>query len=176
MIVEKKNLTKNEKRVLKLLLENSNLSDTFIGNKLNISSQAIGRIRKFLEENIIKKYSLEFNPERVGINLFVLCKAKLKGKLDEQKRAIFEKELAENKNIIELIKYIGEDFDYFIESGFKDMNEVDSFYRKENRFSNLLYCVNLKIINFRNILKRDASGLYEKAIDEMGTRNEDFIL
>lgn len=167
MIDEKKTLTQNEKRVLKLLLGNANLSDTSIGNELELSSQAIGRIRKILEESIIKKYSLEFNPEQIGINLFVTCQAKLKDKIDEQKREMFEKELIEEKNIIEITRYIGEEFDYYIESGFKDLNEVDLFYKKENKFSSFVDCINLKIINFKNILKRDLSGLYGKSIDEM---------
>jgi len=43
-------LTKNEKEVLKLLLSNGKLSDTSIAEKLDISTQATGRIRKRLEE------------------------------------------------------------------------------------------------------------------------------
>ena len=38
-------LTKHEKEVLKLLLEDGKLSDTSIAERLNISTQAIGRIR-----------------------------------------------------------------------------------------------------------------------------------
>ena len=70
-------LTKNEKKVLKLLIDDAKLSDTFIANKLNISSQAIGRIRKKLEEDIIKNYTLELDLSELGINSFFMCKVKL---------------------------------------------------------------------------------------------------
>ena len=51
-------LTRNEKRVLKLLVDNAKLSDISMANKLNISGQAVGKIRHYLEQNIIKKYTL----------------------------------------------------------------------------------------------------------------------
>jgi len=62
-------LTKNEKKVLKLLLDNAKLSDTYIAKKLNISSQAIGRIRKKLEEEIINGYILDLDYSKININM-----------------------------------------------------------------------------------------------------------
>ena len=41
-------LTKHEKEVLKLLLDDGKISDTSMAEKLNISTQAVGRIRKRL--------------------------------------------------------------------------------------------------------------------------------
>ena len=65
-------LTKNEKKVLKLLIGNAKLSDTSIANQLNISSQAVGQIRKKLEEEIIEGYTVNINPSKLGINVFVI--------------------------------------------------------------------------------------------------------
>jgi len=166
-------LTKNEKKVLKFLLENSKLSDTSIGNKLNISSQATGRIRKILEEEIIKKYSIEPYIEKIGVLIFVVCQAKLKENLEENEREKFEKELISNKNIIEIIKNIGS-YDYYIQSGFRNIEEVNNFWNsRENPLLNYIICTDLKIISHKNILKRDMAGLYEKSIDELGTKKDD---
>jgi len=65
-------LTKNEKKVLILLIDNAKLSDTSIANQLNISSQAIGKIRRKLEEEIIEKYTIELNLKKLGLNLGVI--------------------------------------------------------------------------------------------------------
>ena len=70
-------LTKNQKKVLKLLLDNAKLSDTSIANELNISSQAIGRIRKRLEEEMINGYTLELDLNKLEVKNYMTCEIKL---------------------------------------------------------------------------------------------------
>jgi len=70
-------LTKNEKKALKLLLDNSRISDSEIASKLNISSQAVGKIRRKLESSIINSYSLNLNYSKLGIQTFAIAVAKL---------------------------------------------------------------------------------------------------
>ena len=43
-------LTKNEKQTLKMLLDNGRISDVEMASKLKITTQAVGKIRKGLEE------------------------------------------------------------------------------------------------------------------------------
>ncbi len=64
-------LTKNEKSVLKLLIDNSKLTDTAIAQELNISSQAVGRIRKELEDELIKDYTIELDAKKIGIEILL---------------------------------------------------------------------------------------------------------
>jgi DNA-binding Lrp family transcriptional regulator len=58
-------LTKNEKTVLKLLLDNAKISDSAIAAKLKISSQAVGKIRRKLEKTVIDSYTVNLNYKSV---------------------------------------------------------------------------------------------------------------
>ena len=166
-------LTKNEKKVLKLLIDDAKLSDTFIANKLNISSQAIGRIRKKLEEDIIKNYTLELDLSELGINSFFMCKVKLtpEGKCLDKKE--IEKQLLENKNIITLLNLIGDESSYVLIAGFKNMDELDNFFsgKEMRKLHSIIDCGELKPFNYKSILKNNFKDLCNKAIDNLGTKN-----
>lgn len=165
-------LTKNEKKVLKLLIDNAKLSDTSIAKKLNISSQAIGRIRKKLEEEIIKGYTLDLDLSKLGINSFFICKVKLTSEGKDLGKKEIERKLLENKNIITLFNLIGDDSSYILIGGFKDIDELDSFFsgREMEKLHILINCTELKPLNYKNILKNNFKDLCNKAIDELGTK------
>jgi len=97
-------LTKNEKRTLKLLLENARKSDSAIAEKLKISSQAVGKIRRKLERHVIDSYTLNLNYSKLGIHTFAIALAKLtpegldKGELEVEKR------LLNNSNMIQVFR------------------------------------------------------------------------
>jgi DNA-binding Lrp family transcriptional regulator len=66
-------LTNNEKKVLKLLLDDGRIADATMATSLKISTQAIGKIRKKLEENgVIEGYSCNVSFEKLGIRSFTL--------------------------------------------------------------------------------------------------------
>jgi DNA-binding Lrp family transcriptional regulator len=89
-------LTQNEKQVLKLLLDNGRISDVDMASKLRITTQAVGKIRKKLEEkDVIRGYSCDLDLEKLGLNVFVVSHCTLKDK--------FWKDLGEVK-AIEVVK------------------------------------------------------------------------
>ncbi|MGD9276883.1 MAG: Lrp/AsnC family transcriptional regulator [Candidatus Pacearchaeota archaeon] len=165
-------LTKNEKKVLKLLIEDGKLSDTTISNKLNISSQAIGRIRKKLEEEIIKGYTLELDLPKLGINSFFICKGKLTPEARRIDKKEIEKEILENKNIITLFNLIGDECSYVLIGGFRNIDELNEFFfdKKMSGIHSLITCTDLKPLNSKCILKNDLNSLYAKAVDELGIK------
>ena len=72
-------LTLNEKKVLSLLLEKGNITNTEICSRLKISKQAVGMIRKKLEDNkLIKGYSINLDLKILGIDIFCIIKIKFK--------------------------------------------------------------------------------------------------
>ena len=70
-------LTKNEKKVLKLLIDNSRISDSDMATKLGISSQAVGKIRRKLESTVIDSYTINLNYPKMGITIFAVAIAKI---------------------------------------------------------------------------------------------------
>ena len=167
-------LTKNEKKVLKLLLDNAKLSDTSIAKKLNISSQAIGRIRKKLEEEIIKGYTLDLDYSKININIFVSCIARLTPAGKEFGEQKIEEMMIKCPNIIGISKYAGEEFSYSFLIGFRDIDELEIFFDsngKNKELFNYLICNKMSPVGTKNILKKNKNLLCHKAIDELGTKS-----
>ena len=70
-------LTKNDRFVLKCLIENGRVSDAEIARKLKITLQGVGKIRKKLENSgIIKGYSTTVDYQKLGINVFAVVTIK----------------------------------------------------------------------------------------------------
>lgn len=64
-------LQNNECLVLKYLVENARASDSYIAEKIGISTQAVGKIRRKLEEQrVILGYNVQLNQHSVGLELF----------------------------------------------------------------------------------------------------------
>jgi len=90
--------TKNEKEIIRLLLDNGRITDIEMAGKLKISAQAVGKIRKKLEDNgIIEGYSCNLNFKKMGIGMLCVCMLKLKNKFYET---------IENHNVKEFLKNI----------------------------------------------------------------------
>ncbi|HLD55715.1 MAG TPA: Lrp/AsnC family transcriptional regulator [Candidatus Nanoarchaeia archaeon] len=166
-------LTRNEKKVLKLLLNNAKISDTSIASKLKISSQAVGRIRKKLEEEVIKEYTINLDVSKLGINIFVMCKAKLTSNGKELGKPILEERIAKNPNIITFYELIGEEFSYILVAGFKDMQDLKKFFHSEKtqkEIHDYIICKEITPMSTQCILKNSINDLCNNTIDHLGTK------
>lgn len=166
-------LTKNEKGVLKLLLGNAKLSDTSVAKELNISSQAVGRIRERLEEDVIKKYILDLDSKMLGVNIIAIIKMTFKDLENEDIKEI-EKEIINLPEVLFFLKTMSGDEEHIIITGFKDMEELERFSnekKKNHKYSN--YCIIKEIIPLplNCILKMSSIGLYNKMIDLCGIKH-----
>jgi DNA-binding Lrp family transcriptional regulator len=164
-------LTNNEKKALKLLLENSRLSDTTIATKLNITSQAVGRIRKKLEDNLIRGYKLDLDLNKLGIKVFVMCKLKITSDGYDIGRQNIGERLSKIKNIICIMDLIGEEFNFMIIGGFKDMKGVNDFFhssKNQKEIFKYVECGETRTLDPTCIIKNDPTDLINLAIDELG--------
>ncbi len=159
-------LTQNEKKVLKLLLDNAKLSDTSIGNELNISSQAVGRIRRKLEEEIIKKYSVELDLGKLGLKSLSL--------IDAHANEECEREIKETfpicPKMIEIIKLAKGTHKYKILRLDFNLEECE---KCNLRICELLEIRNIDTIPISNMIKKDLNPLLYKAIDKLGTKTNE---
>lgn len=168
-------LTGNEKRIMKLLLENARISDTAIANKLNISSQAVGRIRKTLEKKLIKSYSLEFNFLKAGIEVFFMGKLKLTTEGIEFGKNKVEEQLINNENFFCLYELLGENSSYSFVAAFKDLKELHLFFKsKENheKFLKYVQVTDTSALPLKGMLKHDIKPLLIKIIGDQKTKKE----
>ena len=77
-INKKIKLTNNEKNVLRKIIEEGRIADTDMAKFMNISQQAVFRIRRKLEDSgIIEGYYPNINFKKIGINLIQVLGVKL---------------------------------------------------------------------------------------------------
>ncbi len=165
-------LTRNDKKILKLLLENSRISDRKIASKLKISSQAVGKIRKKLEETVIDSYTLKIDCSKFGINIYALTRIKLSREGLEKGGPEIEKILYDNPHTIHIYRIAGYS-SHVILYGFKDMNELDYFFHSPEMKEELHKFIETQeffTFSHKGMVKNNPVKLFHKAIDDMGSR------
>ena len=124
------NLTYNEKRVLQLLIEKGNTTNTEICSKLKISKQAVGKIRKKLEENkLIIGYSINLDLKTLGVEL--LCIIKIIFKVSNpQIQNDFKKWVNTQTDIINARTVFLSQPGMILACGFSDIDNLESFVKE----------------------------------------------
>jgi DNA-binding Lrp family transcriptional regulator len=169
------NLTKNEKKVLKLLLENARISDSSIAEKLKISSQAVGKIRRKLESTIIDSYTINLNYSKLGIKTFAIALAKLTPEGLDKGELEVEKKLLDNPNIIQVFRLPHGSLTHSILYGFKDVDELDEFFhssQKKKDLHNFIENKELLTFSHNSLIKNSPVELFHKIIDDFGVQTE----
>jgi DNA-binding Lrp family transcriptional regulator len=165
------NLTNNEKRALKLMLENPKISDSAMASTLKISSQAVGKIRKKLEKTVIDSYSLNLNYEALGIKAFALGLAKVTSEGKEIGYENIEQKLLDDPHIIQVFRMSHGQAQYAILYGFRDINELDFFFHsphKKKEFHSFIETIELYPFSHNSLIKSSSSKLFTKMIDGLG--------
>ena len=75
------NIDAIDMEILRILQEDSRLSFREIGEKTHLTGQAIGmRVTKMTEEQLIRKFTIEVDKAKLGINLIAMIKIYMKTK------------------------------------------------------------------------------------------------
>ena len=160
--------TKNEKKVLDLLLENAKVTDSFIAGKLKISNQAIGKIRKKLDYSIIDSYSVNINYAKVGIRAFAISLSRLTSEGLEKGSGFVEKMLIGVPNIIQVHRLPNSSYTHILFYGFRDLEELDDFFHPRLSKDKLFrFIENKEIFTFshNSLVKNDSSGIFKMVLD-----------
>ncbi|MFH1456057.1 MAG: Lrp/AsnC family transcriptional regulator [archaeon] len=163
-------LTKNEKRTLKLLLENSRISDSEIASKLAISSVAVGKIRRKLECIIIDSYTLNLNYAKLGIETFALAITKLTNEGKKEGQVEIEKKLLQVPQIINIYRIPKGSSSHILLYGFKNLPELDKFFHSEKQKQNLhnfIETQELFTFSHTSLIKNNPSELFHFMIDNL---------
>lgn len=160
--------TKNEKEVLKLLLDNGRISDVEMAGKLKISTQAVGKIRKKLEDNrVIEGYSCHLNYEKLGLNVFVVALSNLKGQYWDDLGQIKGVEFIKNNPAsIFACMPISSDTSVIALHAFRDNKEMDRYFHVARAKSHQYFDINqVYTVSTLNFLKNDPKELFKLLLD-----------
>jgi DNA-binding Lrp family transcriptional regulator len=165
--------TKNERLVLKFLIQNGRMSDTAISEKLTITTQAVGKIRKKLEaSNLIKGYVATIDYEKLGIKAFGLAWMKFLPKgWNELGELGIEKFLAEMPQVINAYRIPEGNSTHVALFGFKDVSEMDFFFsqlKTKHPHGQYIEMQKLFVFSTYSLIKNDPSHLIQNLLDEMG--------
>lgn len=158
-------LNRNEKKVLDCLLDNSRMTNTEIAVRLKITSQAVGRIRRRLEKDVISGYSVNLNYATAGLQTFAMAIAKVTRKGLETGELEVERRLKEYPNLINIYRIPYGHSTHILMYGFPNTEAFDKFFndptvRKE--LHELVETQQLFTFSHHSILKEDPAELFKK--------------
>ena len=162
-------LTRNDKRVLKFLIENGRTPDADIARSLSITPQAVGKIRRKLESNsIIRGYSTIVDYERLGINVLAIALFKF---TPESRKTLKEGDIDERvkgPNIIDFYRVPEGDVTHVVTYGFRSLEELDHYFHiLQTERGHISEIKKLYILSAKSMRKNSDKELFLKVIDEM---------
>lgn len=169
ILIKKKNeltrLTGNERKVLRMLLDNSRISDVEIGQRLKASSQAASKIRKKLEKiEVIDRYIAELDYSSLGLEVFSIALFECK---EDQQYEDFLSHIS--KNVLSLYKVIKDDVSHIAFLGFKSLYEMDELFHDVNRsYNGTIKIKKLFTFPIQGLIKHSKKDLFNLLIKEFG--------
>lgn len=165
-------LTRNERRVLHLLIENGRASDAEIARDMKITPQAVGKIRKKLEsEGVILGYSTSVDYEKLGIK--VLAIAMFHFTAEARKTLLTEADITERikgEHIINFYRIPEGEVTHIVIYGFRSLEELDHYFHiLQTERGHISEIKHLYILSAKSIRKNTDKELMIKALEEYGS-------
>ena len=120
-------LNTNERAVLRHLTRNARASDSSIAKKIGITTQAVGKIRRKLEEErVIRGYEIELNPYALGLEVFTIATLSIPSALIDT--AKFKKDMLANKHAIGCGRLLHGSANFLAIFAFTSLEESNRFF------------------------------------------------
>lgn len=164
-------LTRNDRRVLKFLIENGRASDVDMARKLSITSQAVGKIRKKLErEGYIKGYTTEVDYEKLGVKVFAVVLFKYMPEVWKSIKSDEDvKERMKGPHIISFYRVPEGDVTHIVVYGFRSMDELDNYvHALQTERGHISEIRKIYAFSSKSMIKQSPKELLIKVIDELG--------
>ncbi len=123
-------IDETDKKILRILLEDSRLSYRQIAKRIDVSvATVMNRINNLEKNKIIKNYTTIVDYEKIGYDIEVIFEVRIaKGRLFE-----VEEKIAGHPNVFAVYDITG-DFDAAILARFQSRRQMDAFLKKLQKF------------------------------------------
>ncbi len=128
-------LDEKDKIILELLQQDASLSTYKITQKTGIpQTTALNRVRKLKEEGIIRKYTLDIDWKKLGLNNKALIFVKVDKNAEQKASKVgeIEKKIFKYPLVLNVKRLMGK-YDFVIELICKDIEELNDFLVKKIR-------------------------------------------
>lgn len=167
-------LNDNEKFTLTLMLKNPSISNTEIANKLRISTQAVGKIKKqIISKGFVEKQELVLNYGVIGIKLFAIALIKIMPKAFKKIKAKELNKLLQPVNVIQSYTIPQTTVTHIIIYAFRDVEEYESYFKTlQTELGELIEIRETYVLSPKSILKSSSKDLFLKTLEEYGKEKE----
>ena len=172
-------LTRNEKTVLKKIIEQAKIPDLEIGKKMGLSQQAIFKIRHKLESaGVIKGYMPIIDFKKIGIGTLVVVGIKLTSYIWEK---YSEDQISERiqkiPQVIIAYRIPESKISHLLVLGFKNIDHKDRYLMKlQNKYSKEIELVHIYPFSVDRIIKTNHIGLLNTILDQKESFSNEFFL
>lgn len=129
-------LDEKDKKILTVLIENSNLSTQKIAKRTNIAITTVhNRIKKLKKIGVIKNYTINVDKKKLGKSLFAFILVNVDNKALKNSK-ISQEQLAKkikNIDIVEEVSVIGGGSDIILRVGIEDIDQLNNFLMNKLR-------------------------------------------
>lgn len=113
-------------RILKVMQENSSISNTDLAKKINLSpSPTLARVKRLEALNVISRYVALVNPHALGLKMNVFIRVSLE-KQEAKSLARFEEEVSRFDEVMEVYLMTGDE-DYLLRIVVPDIQALERF-------------------------------------------------
>jgi len=172
-------LTRNEKTVLKKIIDEAKIPDAEIARKMGLSQQAIFKIRHKLEQaGVITGYAPIINFKKIGIETLVVLGIKFTHKIWDR---YSEEQIAEKirgiPQVITSYRIPDSRVSHLLVLGFKNIEQKDRFLMKmQTKYSKDIEIVHIYPFSVNGIIKNSDISLLNSIIDMKEFLSNEFTL
>jgi len=162
-------LTRNDKYVLRRLIEHARISDSSAAKEIGVTPQAVLKIRKKLEETgIIEGYTPKINYKKLGIKVMVWALVRfLPAVWEEYSEAEIRETVRQHRYIIWGCRILESDATHILLYGFRDIKQMDEhFLRVQTKLPKILEIKKIYPFSVDQVIKDSPEGLFQNILDE----------
>jgi len=169
MNVDLPKLTINDKHVLKKILDNKKILDSDIAKSMNLSPQAIFKIRKKLEDvGIIKGYTPIIDFKKIGIDIIVVLVLRLTSKVWENYTDLqISNKLSKASYVLDAYRVSDEHSSHILVLAFRDIAQKEKYISEiQIKFAEEINITAAYTFSVDKIIMRDSLGILHEVIDK----------
>lgn len=162
-------LTRNDKYVLRRLIEHARISDSSAAKEMGVTPQAVLKIRKKLEEaGIIEGYIPKINYKKSGVKVMAWALVRfLPAVWEEYSEAEIRETVRQHRYIIWGCRIPESDATHILLYGFRDIKQMDEhFLRVQTKLPKILEIKKIYPFSVDQVIKDSPEGLFHNILDE----------
>ncbi len=172
-------LTENDRTVLKKILDAKNTPDSDIAKSMNLSPQAIFKIREKLEAcGIIKGYVPIIDFKKIGISLMTLIVVSLSPRVwnnftDDE----ISEQIRRAPYVIDAYRVSEQKASHIILLAFRDIDQKETYLKEiQTKFANEVTISSVYTFSTNNIIAHGSLGILREIIDKKDFSPKDIFI